>query len=578
LTASAIVKYDEGRLEVNGIQLLQDNENLNSYYYIPPYPRISRLNNGDFEFFCIKYVGTKGKEDSGGLLHTLVQFSLAPDELVALQAALTELLPGAVVMGPVPMMEDDEEGSPPGFSIVSSILSQSGSNQFTTDVITSGKAPLVSGSKAAIAARLTPEGSTLLWESFSGPTSDISVVIQGYYRALVKGYHAVISADLEVVYDHFSSFQNKQGGFKRRQTREAIDSLAQTGIIDIQIADMSDAYDVNSSQYADLLNIVTEKIVDLIFNVKTGWAKMPVTESGIRPDEIKERYEHGAFVSFFVGNGTQPYIPDDQLLLKTKQEIRNFRFSLNLTQSTAIKVPIYSAGNVGGFYDAFKDDERYFRVVDMNDPSFQIRQVFFQLDGNFVDSFDEVLDHVSVRIQKRYANPDHNAFAGTLIFNKESISQGKFIQSVEYKRLGDPSDHWLAYDYQVAWKLLGIDSTFMQPDSAWRTSGAPSISLQPPFAKQEIEIDLDREGFEAYGYQSARIRFGSILGGKPFKGKAIILRKSDVLESVRTNIYHDPDQAIVYQVSWYGANNKTEDPMRVLEEDYLFLIPPPAQN
>jgi hypothetical protein len=305
---------------------------------------------------------------------------------------------------------------------------------------------------------------------------------------------------------------------------------------------------------------------------------MPATESGIRPDEIKERYEHGAFVSFFVGDGVQPYVPDDQLLLKSKQEIRNYKFSLNLTQSTAIKVPIYSAGNVGGFYDAYKNDQRYFKVVDMNDPSFQIREVFFQLDGNFVDSFDEVLDHVAVRIQKRYANPDHNTFAGTLIFNKETISQGKFIQSVEYKRLGDPSEYWLNYDYQVAWKLLGIDSTFVQPDSAWMSSETPSVSLQPPFVKQEIEIDLDRQGFAEQGYQSARIRFGSILGGKPVKGKAIILRKNDTVESVRTNVYHDPGQAIVYQVTWYGTNNKAEDPMRVLEEDYLFLIPPTGQN
>jgi hypothetical protein len=519
-------------------------------------------------------VGTRGAEDSGGLFHTLVQFSLTAGETAALQEALSEKFEDAVVMGPVPMMEDDEEGSPPGFSIVSSILSQGSAADFTTSVITSGRAPLVSGSKAAIAAQLTPEGATLLWESFAGPTSDISVVIQGYYRALVKGYKAVITADLELVYDHFSTFQNNQSGFKRRQTREVIDSLAQTGIIDIQIADMSDAYDVNSSQYADLLDIVTEKIVDLIFNVKTGWAKMPSTESGIRPDEIKERYEHGAFVSFFVGDGTQPYIPEDQLLLKSKQEIRNFKFSLNLTQSTAIKVPIYSAGNVGGFYDAFKEDDRYFRVVDMNDPSFQVREVFFQLDGNLVDSFDEVLDHVAVRIQKRYANPDHNSYAGTLIFNKEVISQGQFIQSVAYKRLGDPTEHWLSYDYQVAWKLLGIDSTFMQPDTAWRMSEAPSVSLQAPFVRQEIEIDMDREGFQERGYQSARIRFGSILGGKPFKGKAIVLRKNDTAETMRTNVYHDPDEAIVYQVTWYGASSKVEDPMHVLEDDYLFLIPP----
>lgn len=574
---NAMVKYDEGRLELNGVQLLQDSDNKNAYYYIPPYPRISRLSNGDFEFFCIKYVGGKGKEDSGGLLHALVQFSLPPEEFKELQKALKDLLPDAVLMGAVPLLEDDGEGSPPGFRIVSSILDVNSAGNFTTQIITSGNAPLVAGSKAAIAAQLTPDGSTLLWESFSGPTSDISVVIQAYYHALVKAYHARITADLAVVYEHFSSFQNKQGGFKREQTRQAIDSLTQAGVIDIQIADMSDAYDVNSQQYADLVNIITEKIVDLMFNVKSGWAKLPDMEAGVMPDEIKERYERGAFVSFFVGNGTQPYIPDDQLILKTKQEIRNFKFSLNLTQSTAIKVPIYSAGNVGGFYDAFKDDKRYFRIVDMNDPSFQSREIYFQMDGKFVDSFEEMIDHVSVRVQKHYTDTLHNAFVSTLIFNKEAITQGKFLQSLSYKRLGDGSDQWLEYEYQVGWKLLGIDSIILMPPAGWTSVNVSSVMIQPPFEKREIEIDMDHEQFESMGYQSARIRFASILCGQPYKGKSIVIRKSDLNDSVKTNVYHDSNETVVYQVNWYGSNNRTQEELRVLDEDYLFLVPPPLK-
>lgn len=576
--ALCIVKYDEGRIQVNGVQLLQDSENPNAYYYIPPYPRISTLNNGDFEFFCIKYVGTRGLEDSGGLLHALVQFSLLSEELDSLQIALREIFPKAVIMGPVPMLEDGPEGSPTGFRIVSSILREDGGGIFNTRIITSGHAPLLPGSKAAIAAQLSPDAATLLWESFAGSTSDISVVVHGYFQALVKGYRAKVTADLELVYDHFSSFANKQSGFSRRQTQEVIDSLAQEGVIDIDIADMSDAYDIDSKEHKDLLNIITEKIIDLMFNTRTGWAKMPASESAIRPDEIKERYSRGAFVSFFVGDGTQPYIPDDQLLLKTKTEIRNFHFTLNLTQSTTIRVPVYAAGNIGGFYDVFRNDQRYFRVVDMNDPSFQTRDVFFQMDGNLVDSFEEVLDHVTVRVRKQYQNPDHNAFASTLIFNKEALAQGKFIQSASYKRLGDQSDSWLNYEYQVAWKLLGIDSVFVQPDSAWIKDSKASVSLQPPFEKREVEIDMDRAGFEELGYQSVRIRFASILGGRPFKGKTIVLRRSDQSEGIRTNVYHDHDQAIVYQVSWFGSGQKSQEQMEVLEEDYLFLIPPPARD
>ena len=52
--AGAIVKYDEGRMEINGIQLFQDSENARAYYYLPPYPRVSVGEKGEFEFLCMK--------------------------------------------------------------------------------------------------------------------------------------------------------------------------------------------------------------------------------------------------------------------------------------------------------------------------------------------------------------------------------------------------------------------------------------------------------------------------------------------------------------------------------------------
>ena len=63
---SAVVKYDEGRMMIDGIQLLQDNSNPLEYYYLPQYPKLAKNEDGSFEFLCIKYVG-ENKESSGGL-------------------------------------------------------------------------------------------------------------------------------------------------------------------------------------------------------------------------------------------------------------------------------------------------------------------------------------------------------------------------------------------------------------------------------------------------------------------------------------------------------------------------------
>ena len=574
----AVVKYDEGRLEINGIQLLQDSENALAYYYIPPYPRISMLENGDFEFMCTKYVGLNGKASSGGLFHVLVQFSLSKEETKELEKRLKEKIPNAILMGAVPMMEDEEKKDAPGFRIVSTILNAQEKNPFTSNIITSGKAPFLPGSKAAIAAHLEPDGATLLWDSFQGVTSDVSIVVEGYFLAKVKAYKATVKADLEVVYQHFSSFKNNQSGFTRDQATHILDSLCQSGTIDIDVADMSAGLKVDTEPYQNLLNIITERIVDQMFNVKSGWAKIPETEKPIQPTDLKERYQRGAFVRFFVGDGTQTYIPDDQLLLKSKTEIRNFHFFLNLNQSTVIKVPVYSAGNIRGFYDEYKNDKRYFRVVDMNDPDYQFREVHFQINGSFIPSFGDIIDQVSIIVQKDYPDENANSFTGILIFNKASIDSGKIIQSLSYQRLGDKTEDWLKYKYKVGWKFIGVDSMITVPEKDWTTTDLSSISIEPPFDRTDVEVGIDKQLQEQAGIQSVRIRFASMLFNKPYKGKMLVLRGSNADESMKTTVYHDKDQPLVYQVNWYSNNGIVEDKLKVLNDDYLFLIPPKSNK
>ena len=571
-TARAIVKYDEGRLQINGIQLFQDSENDNAYYYLPPYPSVSVGERGQFEFLCVKYVGREGSRSSGGLFHVLVQFALPGEEIVALEKKLRETFPKARILGPVPMMEE-EDNDASAFRIVSTLLDSTRQNSFSTHLITSGRAPFLPGSKAAVAAHLTPDGATLLWESFQGAASDVSIVVEGYFRAKLKAYKASVRADLGLVYNHFSSFKNVQSGFSRDQTTQVLDSLCQQGIIAIDIADLSAGLDVDTEAYRNLLNIITEKVISTMFDVKSGWAKMPSRETAARPTDLKERYQRGAFVRFFAGDGTQEYVPDNQLVLKKKTEIRSFHFALDLTQSTVIKVPVYSAGNIGGFYDEYKDDKRYFRVVDMNDPDFQLREIHFQVEGNFLESFGEMIDRVSILVRKDYAGENANSFTGTLLFTKSKIDSGKVIQSVAYQRLGDRSDEWLNYEYKAGWKFIGIDSLITTPAQGWTAANAPAVSLRPPLSRTDIEIGVDKELLKKHGIQSVRVRFASMLFSKAYKGKTLVIRAQNADEPLKATVYHDANQPVVYQVDWYTNTTIRQDDLKVLEDDYLFLIP-----
>ncbi len=574
----AIVKYEEGAITIDGIQLLQDRENPDFYYYIPPYPRLAMTPEGNFEFLCIKYVGTGGPATNGGLFHALLTFTLSPGETASLEKKLKEKFPKAKLMGVVPMMESIKDGdkSSSSFRLVSSILNNTtGTNPFTVNVITSGSAPFLPGSKAAVAARLNQDGATLLWESFHAGTSDVSVVVDGYFEAAIKGYNAIVQADLELVYQHLSSFKNKQDGFKREQLRSTVDSLCQKGVIKIDVFDRAASLGIKNEDMQSILDLITGKVIEIMFDTKSGWAKVPEMTASAEPTDLKERYENGDFVAFFGGKGEQQYIPDDQYLLKSKKEIRNFKFYLNLSKSTTIKVPVHTAGNIRGFYDLFQEDGRYFKVVNLDDPDFQQRDVFFQLDGGIIDTYADIINQVSVIFRKDYGNGE-SVTTRELQFLRKDVENGKDIKAVTYPRAGARSADWLQYDYRISWSIKGIDTVITFPAAAekWLRSDAPVMVLTPPFQRKIVEIDADRTLFKETGTRSCSIRFLSLLLGEPSVPKTVVLRDTDATFTQKVAVYQDKDAPMACQITWYTNKGERKEKTKMLDSDFLFLVPP----
>lgn len=577
----AVVMYDEGRETVNGIQLLRDKDDPRAFYYIPQYPRLSTKDDGSFEFLCMKYVGTGGEETNGGIFHALVEFTLPAEVIAAAEEELGKKVSGARIVGPVPMMqatEDDESGLA-SFQVVSAILNDTeGENPFTNTVITSGFAPLLPGSKAAIAAKLNQAGATLLWESLQGPTSDISVSISGYYEAAVKGYNAVVTAEVENIYNHFSRVSSNQSGYTKRQMRNISDELVQNQILNIEVFDRSEGLGISSKDMEGILSMVTDKLIELMFDTETGWSQTPPRETAVEQGQLAGRQKRGWFAETFLGADDTPYYTDDQFVLKRREDVRTNRFYLNLSKSTTIKVPIYTSGNIGGLYDAFKDQEKYFRIVNLDDVAFQKRDVHFQIDGQFTNAFEDLINFVSVNFRKDPGN-GKPVITKDIVFRKEELAQNYF-QTVAYPRLGITSDDWLDYDYRVVWSIKGIPDPVADPpgEEDWNSNNATSIPLAPPLSKRSLEVDADREMFKDSEIRSARVRFMTILGGKAKVHKTLILRTDDAESTSRLSLYHDPGEPIAYQVTWYSAKGSLEQKTQVLEGEYLFLVPPDASE
>ncbi len=577
----AQVNLDEGRITINGIQLLQDSNDPDSYYYLPDYPRLALKDDGDFELLCMKYIGQGGKA-SGGLFHALIQFDLPKEVIAELEKELEAKTGSGKIAGVVPLkqvMKDGEDGIA-GFKIVSSILNNTGGkNPFTANIITSGHAPLYQGSKAAIAAKLNQEGATLLWASLQGKTSDVSVVINGYYEAKVKGYNAVINAEMSNIYEHYSKVYNNQKGYTKRQMRKITDEMTQNQVLKIDVFDRSSGLGIKNSDMEGILSIVTDKLIELMFDAEVGWAKQPEKETVVDQGQLKGRQKRGFFSKLFGGAQNEKYVTDNQFVLKKRTDIKTQKFYLNLSKSTTIKVPVYSSGNISGLYEVFKNDpdsiDKYFRIIDLEDIDFLKREVFFQLDGQYVDSFNEILNSVTLSFKKNYGEAQ-NEVTKDIIISRNDLKKGADYKTIFYPRLGIKDASWLDYQYKISWNLKGDSKTIHIPKNKekWLSSNEAALVLTPPFQKRIVQIDADRSFFKDANIQACSIRFFSILNGVPNKQKSMILRKGDTENTTKINLYHDTNEPMIYQVSWYGKDGVVAMDPEPLEGNYVFLLPP----
>lgn len=578
--ACALVSYDEGRRTILGISLLQDVKYPDRYYYIPPYPSVSRNAEGELEFLCLGFIDAKSNM-SGGILHFLCEFKLPDEAVKALQEALEEEVPGAELAGVVPLMEPTGEDAT-SFEIVSAVLSDTAEGGFTRKLITSGHAPLTPGSKAAIAAVLNPQGATLLWNTLQEPVSDISVSVHAYYEAAVAAYNARIQADVSTVYKHFSSVINVQKGYKRRQLQRVTDEMIRKAIIKIEVTERA-GLDIDTKTMDNITNLVTTKLVELMFDAETGLSKLPKKEVAIQHGQIPGRQKASWFSRTFLGgSGNQQYISDNQYVMKKREDIQTNTFFIDLTRRTTIRVPVHTAGNMGRIFAAFGDDKKVFRVVNLDDPSFEMREVYFMVDNEYTAAFQDTINFVAVSFRKKY--PESHDVTEQLMFTSRDITEGKTSKPVRYPRLGITDSSWLDYEYRVNWSVRDRPTVTMpKGKDQWLSAKDSTIALVPPFTKLTVGVEVDGtpEEFAANGVHSARVTMRWPLVGKMRQANKATLRYSDGEPRKEFIIYYDRDAAPEYQVTWYerGGTGRQAGEWQRIEpgtNEYDIFLPLPT--
>ena len=586
--SEAQVKYDEGSRFINGVQLLQDKDNANAYYYIPKYPKLATNDDGSYQLLCMKYIGGKN-EPSGGLFHALLEFTLPADSVASIEKKLKQEFPSATVVGPVKMSQpgtgDVAAGKPASFEIISAILSnKEGKDNFTRSVVTSGYAPLTPGSKAAVAALLNPQGATLLWNSLTGATSDVSVSISGTYEAYVKGYNATISAEVSTIYSHISKISSFQEGFTKDQSRKIVDDLRKNNSLKIEVFDRSAGLGIKTADMDGILKIVTDKLLELMFDAKAGWAKDPQRETAVDAGQISGRQERGYFWQVFGGAENTPYVSDNQYVLKNRKDIQVNTFYLNLSKATTIQVPINTTGNIAGLYKELGNDPRYFKVVDMNDAAFEKRSVYFQIGGETAEAFNDLINFTSISFRKVYGE-GNNDYTQQLMFQSGEIKEGKTLKDIVYPRLGVKGSDWLNYEYQIEWGIKGSDKPISFPAARdkWIKTNEPVIQLTLPFRKNTIEVDANRQLLKDSAIVSAVITIAGVQNGQNKQLKKLVLRPGDAESVSKATIFRDENTPVVYTVKWYTNKGTHQEGIHILDiqsgdSDYILLTPPSSDK
>jgi hypothetical protein len=923
----ATVKFDGRSFLIDGVLLLQDADDTLAYYYAPKYPTLALKQDSSAEFLFMKYIG-EDQESSGALFHALIEFTISDSELKVILKKLQKKVPKARLKGRLsflPSNGSNGDYSGPTFQVVSSVLSNTGDGGLTRSILASGNAPMTPGSKAAIAANLDSRGSSLFGASLkSGETSDISIGLKAYYEAILPSYNAVITVDMEKIYSEFLDESNEKKFFSQKDIKKTLDSIANKGGIKIDIADRSQAMDIDNAAMASLLDMISAKITDTMFGaaqgdikpsddgmgdaamgsemgmgmggmdpmmmmmmmggmgggmgagananasntdddddkkkgdqsvddddkkkvaqsvgdedkkktsqspaaddkkkvaqsigdddkkkvaqsigdddkkktsqspaaddkkkvtadktnsdqtrskssnaptpnnaqvdnskstvnpnkavsdktnldladkeakankaaydnstkgksdklnlelaekeaaknpksnpdqtrarsnavsektpnidpadkknvasadkkvetgkanpnpdqtrarsnavsektpnidpadkksvasadkkVETGkanskagsdnkslasstskTAESPKTNSSNNSKKSVENKNQTSMKTNVASNKTKANLANtktpaktppktggggammgvmmanmmiDKALkentsvytLKNKKEVKLTKYQVNLSKAASIKVPFYTSGNLSLFFQNNKDNENYFKSVNLDDASFQKRDITFQVDNEYADAFGDILNFVTINFRKKYANGQPE-FTSSLQFSKEDIASGTNIKYINYKRLGLTGKDWQDYEYQIVWNLKGNSLNIRVPenDTEWIKSSKTVITIAPPFKRQEIAVDAERDRFVSEGYSSANIRFATVIGGKPTHVKRLLLKSSDPEWSSKVCIYHDSKQPVVYETTWYSPKGEVKQEMQQMNANYLFVVPP----
>ena len=621
-------------VSAEGLKLFPVYGDPKSYYYLPDKIEIAKGADGKEQFSFLKFVnddegnGEGGIQnvDGGGLVTFLVEFAMPDSTIQRAQSKLQQQVSGARIVGPV----NYRSGT---FALVSEFQQENG--DWTKRALGMGKAAIMEEQSMAISIRLTKTGATILWESFKQSASNINVSFEMIIAGYRNPYEAKMTAWWEKIASNRAINIGARTDFLGVDIQDIMKELKESGAIELEVKGEDEKMDrlweiaygklaaqmfepandpITLATLQDDPNVFSnfdradkfnkdvrdrireenneqlsqeEREIKTLMRLSETWpffGDIAREDYGVDADQVKEENDNKGVRQ---PTGAVPKIrkrdlqtpPSFSLLAsyRKKQFKKTGKFELSFKKWTSDTQAMRFDENIGGFAKRMFDDPKHFRIINLDDPAYKMREVLVQLDGQNSVDFEKFVNFVTVAIRKTHQN-------GFQHFDELKIDRSNFNQSSNNftMRYGYHDDinrlAWRNYEYRVTWNLFGGNEW----TSGWKSTDDFIIPVVPPHRYREIQVEADPDIFTQENIRLATIDLTSTIFGKR-NTQRVSLKPSGSgggLLSKSIRYAYEPEKSdYEYQITWQKRGN-----ISIIKEamsgdsDYIFADDLPEEE
>ena len=454
------------------------------YYYLPTNLHLSQKPDGTKEFLFLKYTTEDAGGAQGALMHFLMEWGLSAAQEREAQAKLRAKVeqlkdnsgsPYRTVKNPVVAGAADvyvEDGN--SFRIISSVLTDEG----MANVVASGNASPLPGSKIAVAAKLDKTAAQLMAATFekSRSITDVSIELSFKYDVLFPAVDGQIIIDWRKVEKKFDSISAKYT-HNDRDTKSGSDDTRTYNeaqqIYNEMIESKAVLFEIDKNTTSDE---TADKIVESFMTVFTEALSDRDSNAAPPPpsDEEKEAMPNIKYGKRYTYNK-----------VKAEKTYKRGIQRYNLKYRVAIPKYFPLTGNLGSWYDGVRDNPKNVSSVNLNDPFFQHRDINLILDLEAEEMFGKEVNYVTVNVRKRRSQG--NDFQDQVTIDRNYLKDNGIRASLTYARGEDRNPD--VYEYKIQWSLKGGE--IFPPDPGWIKGDWEGVTLAPPVSPRLIELEGD---------------------------------------------------------------------------------------